>query len=71
MLGHELENQLCDFVSLFVECEVPGVKQMDVRIRKVLLEGFGTRCDKGRIVRDPCYEGWELVLSEPSLSLGV
>ena len=53
MLGHELENQVSDLISLFVQCEVPGVEQVDVRIRKVLPEGFSTRRDEGRVVLAP------------------
>jgi hypothetical protein len=29
MLGHELENQICNLVGLFVECEMARVQQVD------------------------------------------
>ena len=71
MLGHELEDQVCDLVSLFVQCEVSGVEQVDVRFRKVSPEGFRTECDERGVVLAPGHQGWELVVAEPGLPFWV
>ena len=71
MLGHELEDQVCNLVSLFVQCEVPSVEQVDFRIRKIPPEGFRTRSDEGGVVLAPGHEGRWLVVAEPGLPFWV
>ena len=60
-----------NLVSLFVQCEVPSVEQVDFRIRKIVLKGFRTRRDEGRVVLAPDHEGRRLVFAEPGLPFRV
>ena len=46
MFGHELQNQACNLVSLFVQREMSSVEQVDFRIRKIVPECFGACCDE-------------------------
>src|SRR5271156_1815720 len=71
MLGHELEDEVCNLVSLFVQCKVPSVEQVDLRIRKIPSEGFRTRSDEGGVVLAPGHEGRGLVVAEPGLPSGI
>ena len=54
-----------------VQCEVPGIEQVDFRIWKILLEGLSTRRNEGRVVLAPDHEGRRLMVAEPRLPLRV
>ena len=71
MFGHELEDQVCNLVSLFVQCEVPSVEQVDFRIGKIAPEGFRSRRDEGGVVLAPDHEGRGLAVAEPGLPFWV
>lgn len=71
MPGHEIQDQVRDLISLFVEREMAGVQQVNLRVGKVSLECRGTRRDERRIVGTPHDEGRRLALAKPCLPLGV
>ena len=69
--GHKVEDQICNLVSLFVQREMPSVKQVDFRIRNITPEGFRARRNEGGILPAPGHEGRRLVVTKPGLPFRV
>ena len=46
LLSQKFENEARNFVILFVQGEMAGVKQMYLGVRQIALEGLASRSDK-------------------------
>src|SRR6516164_7823798 len=67
MLGHEGQDEICDLICFLVECEVPGIKKVDLGIRQITLECLPAGGGEGWVIFPPNDERRRLVLTQPRL----